>query len=822
MSQPAPLSWVSGNVVYARSLRDPWAVFSVATRAHEHQARSTRLEAFAGLRDLLADLGRDFQLLRIPRDWDAAAYADELAEIPGPHATARGRYAAIQAAELAGLAAPGRLLLSISLKPAKADSREKANSLLSDPAEHVQAGRDRLRELSLGSGEPSPGQVDEHHEQAGQLLGQLMTFLGDDVAPASVALIEWAIRRRWTAGLGEPDVDGLDLPRALSMERNGNSTVRSLEVDVLGWTGAVRRGYRSLTLEGELGTSYQAGLVASTMPGDAHAGDEVLELFLGPADSLAFPIDIALCCSFIRPAKAQRSAAGEMAKADEAADEEHAAARGLSPKALARTEIARDAEAYLQDGNPLLESTFTIMVSAASARECEDRVREVRARFRAYGVKLRPAVAQQLQVLMEHLPAQRSWTKGFIRRLTVEQVAAMAPAGEHRLGGKRGYVWGCTPKRGIAVRWDPQDGSRLNTASGVLMVGEPGAGKTTAAAKLATEAFLSGARVFDFTAKKSDHHWLCDPLIAPHADVITLRARDELRGLLDPLVNAPDELAHDATVDFLSALLPRSVGEGWETELLTAVAAVRKAETAPTCTHVLRALHAKGTSEATRLAEHLEVQAQAGLCQLGFADPDRPARSIGDRQVTHLEVEGLPTPERGVSREQYEPMERQGAALVKLVALLGAGLMGRFPDEFKVFDFDEAKLLLDSPAGVKMLGSLQRLGRSKLGAPVLQTQYASDIGLDRDSVGGLFGTVMCFRAADESEARRSLQLLGAEETPERVQALTSAPSGRCLMRDHQGRIDWLDVILPSGLLALVNTNPHTRAAAAAGGGGQPR
>ena len=99
--------------------------------------------------------------------------------------------------------------------------------------------------------------------------------------------------------------------------------------------------------------------------------------------------------------------------------------------------------------------------------------------------------------------------------------------------------------------------------------------------------------------------------------------------------------------------------------------------------------------------------------------------------------------------------------------------MARHPERVKVFNFDEVKVLLDHEAGRRILDQLQRLGRSKEAIPVLQTQYASDIGLDRDSIGSLFGTVMCFRAPSEQEAVRSLELIGR------------TPSGR-LVRGLQG------------------------------------
>ena len=138
-----------------------------------------------------------------------------------------------------------------------------------------------------------------------------------------------------------------------------------------------------------------------------------------------------------------------------------------------------------------------MIVAGGDERELAARVRETISVFRAYGVTLRLPVGQQLEVFFEHLPAQRAWAQGFTRRVSADQLAAMAPRAAHRLGGRHGYVWGhvgTARQPQTIARWCPQDGSRLNTASGVLIVGDGGSGKTTAAAKLTTEAFLDGAR----------------------------------------------------------------------------------------------------------------------------------------------------------------------------------------------------------------------------------------------------------------------------------------------------------------------------------------
>lgn len=812
-----PLTWVSGNVVYGRSMRDPWAIIVMGIESQECAAHADRLRQLDQLRELLVDLAADVQLLRVHRYWAPARYVTEQTRSPTPHHQARSAYLAEQARDLDGAAAVPEVVLCVALRSGGGRAGERVGDALSDPAGQLEDLRSVLREVGLGSWARSQRDVDADHDRAGEVLARVLTFV-PDARPASLATVEWLVRRAWTRGLGEPEVDGLDEPRALIFERNGRSQLRPERVDVLGWTDYLRPGYRELTGEGELGPFVQVGLIASCMPGDAPEASRVLEVFSAPQDRLPFPIDVALCARHVSPARATKAVDNERARADEAAREEHQAARGASDAALARSDVARDAETYLAGGLPLFEITLSVIVAAPDELTVRERVRETVACFRAHGVTLRQPAAQQLQLFFEHLPAQRPWTTGFVRRVTADQIAATAPRAAHRLGSSRGYAWGIAGPAacGAVARWCPQDGSRMNTAAGVLMVGDSGAGKTTAAAKLTYEAFLDGAVIFDFTGKADDHHWHTTHDVAPHCDVVELDAdQAQWRGLLDPWCNAPAELRRDSALDFLTSLLPRGAAASWQTELLLAVDVVNERESAPCNAMVLTALEQRGGPVAVQIAEHLRAQSRSGMSQLGFADHARDggARSLGERQVTHVQLEHLPVPERGVDRSSYDELERQGSALAKLIAMLGLGILARHPDREKLFNFDEVKVLLDHQFGRKLIDQLQRLGRSKQAVPVLQTQYASDIGLDRDSVGALFGSVFCFRAPSEEEALRSLDLLGRPPTAQLVRDLQSAPSGRALVRDHRGQVEWLTVTLPASLAARVQTNPHARARA---------
>jgi hypothetical protein len=140
-------------------------------------------------------------------------------------------------------------------------------------------------------------------------------------------------------------------------------------------------------------------------------------------------------------------------------------------------------------------------------------------------------------------------------------------------------------------------------------------------------------------------------------------------------------------------------------------------------------------------------------------------------------------------------------------------LMAAERSRLKLFSFDEGWRLLGDPAGRALLASLQRMGRSELAVPIISTQLVTDalIG-ERESLENLIGATFVFGMRSEGEAAKALRLLGLDGEDRRLRgALLEFDAGRCLFRDHRGRVEAIqvDVVLPR-LLKAFSTTP-TRA-----------
>ncbi len=811
----SPLAFVYGNCVFARGLDDAWAAFGVDVSSYAWLGEEAKRARFLALIGALEAIEADVQILRVSARWQLERYARAVREESGTwsacarvHTSARERYLAEHVRRLGGIGgAQPKVFLLVSLSEPE---RDVASYVSRAAGEHPRewwrvlrralAFQDR-RTLTVAELEQARVRADQAH-------ARLADFL--PVRPARGVELQWLVRRAFCRGLGEPTVDGLHAPRALVFERNGQATLAPLEGDVVRWLdGCVENRGRLLKIHSELGTGWQAQLVLGALPESVQFPGARAELMFAPAESLPFGVDLSLNARFLPNELAVRIARRRIQDADQIVRAESGGEQGVSDLGYERTQAARDLLAYLQASSkpPLLRATLAIAVAGAGEEELEERVEMCR---RAYGeVRLHRPLGDQLRLFLQHMPGQRTLVSGYDDTLTAEQVAAMMPTAAHAAGSRKGFYLGHTLSGSRQpVRFNLREGSESDGNATILSVGALGSGKTTLAQKLAYEGFLQGARVVDCDPK-GDHrfHLLSD--VAAHVERVTLRPDPALRGMLDPLRVAPVHLRQDAAVSFLRDLLPARADPAWETAVVGAVDSVLTRCREPTCREVVRALEQGGETD-VQVGRALDVYARSGLTQLGFADPDVKLPPVGHRQVTYLPIRDLPAPPPGMPRADYSQAERVGEQVVRLIAMFAMHLMGSERGRLKLFCFDEGWRLLGDPVGRTLLASLQRMGRSELAVPIISTQLVTDalVG-ERESLENLIGATFVFGIRSQAEAERALVLLGLDPDDRRMrQTLLELDAGRCLFRDHAGRVEAIQVelVVPS-LLRAFSTTP---------------
>ena len=93
--------------------------------------------------------------------------------------------------------------------------------------------------------------------------------------------------------------------------------------------------------------------------------------------------------------------------------------------------------------------------------------------------------------------------------------------------------------------------------------------------------------------------------------------------------------------------------------------------------------------------------------------------------------------------------------------------------------------------------------------PIISTQLVTDalVG-EGSSIENLLGATFVFGMRSEAEAGRALALLGLDPEDRAMrQSLLGFDAGRCLMRDHRGRVEavQVDLVLPELRRALSTT-----------------
>lgn len=683
-----PISFVYGNCVFGTGLNDPWAAFAVASASYEwlsNEGKRSRLLALLGALDAIE---ADVQIVRVAKSWDVGGYLRDLEESGRAHASARDRYVREHERHLArSRTAEPALFLLVSLRDPERDFASYVSQAAErHPREWLQSLR---RALSAREGRVlKASELEGVRVRADRAHARLEDFLA--VRPARGVELQWLVRRSFCRGLGEPLLDGLHEPRALVFERNGEALLAPLEGDVTRWMdGYVEHRGRFLRVESELGESWQALLVLGALPERASFPGPRVELMFAPAESLPFGVDLSLNARFLPNELALRVARRRVQDADQIARAESDGEQGVSDLGYQRTQEARDLLAYLQASSrpPLLKATLAIAIGARSEQELSERVELCR---RAYGeIRLHRPLGDQLELFLQHLPAQRTRVAGYEDTLTLEQVAATMPTATHAVGSRKGYYLGHTLSGSRQpVRFNLREGSESDRNTTILSVGALGSGKTTLAQKLKYEAFLQGARVIDCDPK-GDHRFHLLEEVAPHTETIALRPDPALRGMLDPLRVAPEHLRQDATVSFLCDLLPGRAEPAWETAVVGGVDRVIARSREPTCLEVVRAL-AEGDEVDVQVSKTLEIYARSGLTQLGFADPSVRLAPVGQAQVTYLPIRDLPGPEPGTPRSEYTQAERVGQQIVRLIAMFATHLMSSERERLKLFSLNDA------------------------------------------------------------------------------------------------------------------------------------
>ena len=399
--------------------------------------------------------------------------------------------------------------------------------------------------------------------------------------------------------------------------------------------------------------------------------------------------------------------------------------------------------------------------------------------------------------------------RDYVQQLTVEQFGGMVATATRTVGSGRGPYLGYTPTGApLPVRFDATQAPREDRASGVLLIGTLGSGKTVAAQAIEYAAERRGSLVVDFDPKP-DHGLHELPELSGRIQVLELSGDPEQQGRLDPLAIGLDDMREELACSYLLELLPGQAST-WENAVSLAVKdAVREGSKS-----LLRVVELLGESDragAREASEALEVIRDFGLARLGFGGGNTTADRT-EMPVTTIRMPGLSLPEPSAARDTYTRAERVSVATLSLVAAYALKLISGDRSRHKVVGLDEIWFLLASPQGRQVINRLVRLGRAFNATLLLGTHRIGDLG----DLSDLIGVVFVFGQDSDDAGAAALRFIGLDPTRELVGLVREFRAGRCLMRDLNGRVGevQVDLVYPHLLQALQTTPGQPQRSAA--------
>jgi hypothetical protein len=819
--------FIHGNLAFVEGPEDAWAGFKLDGQSYPGLSAQRKIELKERLESFAYAVEADFQVIRLARDWSVDRYARRaLATLDRRHGDEAG---------FKQLLAEHREVLT-----GRQIVRPETYLFvrLGAPLSTIGVSRlaEALRELKRAIGISDVRGISE--DELGQWrLAEERTFdrLYDYLPCERVRSeeIAYLISSPYTRGLGEPRLDPNWRPQALWIDP-GEDGGEEVGDEASGALGALRRLFgkpasragarfepyeydvsrlhnsrvhierRSLRIESELGTSFQALLVVGTLAEEVQFPSADAELMFAPLE-LDFPVDAVFSAEYLPNPQAQKLAQKRMVDADQQAKEESYSEHGASPQTDERTLAARDLQMRMSgaDRPPLLRSALTLAVGAESEEELERRVDRLRDEFGR--TELHRPIGEQHRIFVSTMPGKRFPVPDYKSHLLPEEFGAMVPNAVSHVGSEIGPYIGYTLSGSrTPVQFDAAEACRQNRPPTVLLTGTLGSGKTMLMQLLEYQAFLAGSFICDIEPKgDGDHGLLSLPGVAERAEVIPLGPGEEHAGLLDPLRVGEEGTRAELAYTFLTSILPQPVPPEWQTEIKAAVDAVAESPRGTTG-EVVRSLN-EGTEHGRAAGQALDVHLRSGLARLGYGRPDTKIPEVGEAQVVALEIRNLTLPQPGTPRGEFQENERVSQAILSLVASYALRLCARDKKRHAVLAIDEAWSLLESSAGRALLSRISRLGRSQNLTPILASQIVGDA----EQLEPLVGTYFAFGVETEAEARRALTLLGLDRDDDvMVNRLLNYRAGRAFMR-HFDRLQAPMRVDPTErLLRAFDTTPQ--------------
>lgn len=708
--------------------------------------------------------------------------------------------------------------------------------------------------LGFGSGVKEGGL-----QREADLIAEYVSGEGWNGRPCTQAEVEWLLRRSIGLGLPAPkraSVVSEEVPwEAEDMPEISDGVEAYSEA-----FGPIVKVVRQASSETKQQTRYVAVLTLGRVEG---VKTPTAMPWLTLTDRFPWPIEWSIRLDILDGDEA-RKAIGKKLLVVRDMQRHHAEHELDEPLVLDRqAKRARRVDDEMTSGN-LARATrahgwYRVSVSATTEEKALQRARHIIDTYRHLQMTLvHPqgvsSAGSQLALAQSFTPAAPLGSKAYIRRASVEYLAAGMPTASSDLGDNRGPYIGYTIGSGgrRAVCFDTHYATEVRERSGLVpIVAGLGGGKST----------LGGGAFIYPSVMRQIPTFVWDPS-GPLAELCKLpefegRTRhidlgSAAPGTLSPFGVVPDphRADYDTHEDFLDAktdaaaqrrllaldtamgLLPPDLAEDGDTRILMteAISLTRGLPTASLWTVIEFLKGEQGVGKdrfgerGERIARFLTDMSDMPRAKLFFPSMGRDAPSLvsEDYLLTVITMQGVTLPPRGVDKRQWEPSEQVAMPLLQLATYFTArGIYGMRMHQRKTIFLDECHFLADWAAGRALFNRLARDNRKWNTCVGAASQDPRDI-LNMN-VAALTSTAFVGRIEDEETASEALRLLRVQTGvgyEDQIAALSpvAVDGGRSgqrdfVMRDVDGRVDKVRIDLSHlpHLLEALNTTASGRA-----------
>lgn len=469
----------------------------------------------------------------------------------------------------------------------------------------------------------------------------------------------------------------------------------------------------------------------------------------------------------------------------------------------------------LETGQTLAKVSICVNVADRDLKELNSKTAELISHYLQMNFRVVRPTAKQFESMLSFLPVSKpsapyiACDPGYIASLGVNFAT--------ELGDPNGFFLGRTGQ--IPVFWSPGRPAReLNKTNGILVSGSLGGGKSVLIKDLALFTLLQGGYVLALDPK--EEYWPFKNLFGnDYVKVVDISPRGGIA--LNPFTLSEDDTTAQSIAQTYLQLVLNATGK--ENRILAISQAINKLflinktsrnmHTFITC---LKAVakenpHQNIVQEAEQSVYLLQSMENTNIGRISFGKENQTFFT-GKIKMVSINIKEIPRPKPNTEPSRYTEEERQGLALIYLVATIAREVAFTLPRNIpKMLLFDEAWVITSISEGENLLDEIIRIGRSYNLIPVLISQNMSD--LNKPVFTNNTSQKFCFRAESSEEVEVNLKVLGADLNSVRVDTFAKLRPGYCIYRDAEGRIGFLDnIITPTHYLAdYFDSNPETSA-----------